>query len=354
MPNLQLVVGRRAARILREEGWSIAHFEALIGASGGPKWLILGQLDRVLASELLNHRQRPLHLLGSSIGSWRHACMSQPDPVAAIDRFERAYLEQSYTARPSPAEISRVATDMLQQALGEEGIEHLIAHPLLHNHVVTARARGLARSTGKAGILLGMGTAALGNMLHRRLLAAHFQRVVFSPAGATLPTLLTDFRGVQIPLARNNVVSALKASGAIPLVLEPERDIPGAPPGVYWDGGIIDYHFSFDRHPGGLLLYPHFTSTLTPGWFDKFLPWRAGRAPCGDIAQDLVLLSPSDALVSSLPFGKIPDRRDFERLDASARRTYWRQCIDASRAMADDFIDLLAGSDPLRGARIIE
>jgi hypothetical protein len=322
------------------------------GHRAGPSGLILGGLDRVLAASLLRHRSRPLQLLGSSIGTWRHACLSQPDPIAALERFEAAYVAQSYSEAPTPAEVSKVATDILQHVFGAEGVQYLVEHPVLHNHIVTARAVGVAKSTGKLGIAAGMGIAALGNAVHRAGLAPHFRRVVFSHEQGQLPGLVSGFGTTSVKLTTANLVSALKASGAIPLVLEPERNIAGAPPGIYWDGGIIDYHFALPRESrSGLILYPHFTDTLTPGWFDKFLPWRSGLAAR---CEDLVLISPSQALVESLPFGKIPDRRDFQRLDSAERQRYWHTCIAASHAMGEEFAELLEASDPLAGAKIID
>ena len=95
-------------------------------------------------------------LLGSSIGTWRHACLSLNDPGAAISRLQRAYLYQEYScARPSPNEVSAVAEQMLREALGPEGARQIAAHPTLHNAVVTARAKGIA--TGESGWKLGMG-----------------------------------------------------------------------------------------------------------------------------------------------------------------------------------------------------
>ena len=75
MKALELRVGRQAAAKLASEGWHADLFDGLIGASGGPKWLILGQMDRVLSTELLASR-RALPAIGSSVGSWRHALMS--------------------------------------------------------------------------------------------------------------------------------------------------------------------------------------------------------------------------------------------------------------------------------------
>ena len=117
----------------------------------------------------------------------------------------------------------------------------------------------------------------------------------------------------------------LHASGAIPFVLTGERDIPGAPRGQYWDGGIIDYHFDLGQYHGdGLILYPHFSASVIPGWFDKFLPGR--RAAIHD-AQKLVLMCPSEEFTADLPMGKIPDRSDFQKLADDQRIEYWEQCI---------------------------
>ena len=53
------------------------------------------------------------------------------------------------------------------------------------------------------------------------------------------------------------------ATASIPLVLEGVPDIPDAPAGTYWDGGIIDYHLHLPYpRAEGLVLYPHFQPTL--------------------------------------------------------------------------------------------
>ena len=100
---LSVYMGNEAAKTIGEQGWQAAPFSTLIGASGGPKWLILSELDKVLGQTLLRGRNEPMTLLGSSIGTWRHACLSLNDPGAAISRLQQAYLHQEYScARPSP------------------------------------------------------------------------------------------------------------------------------------------------------------------------------------------------------------------------------------------------------------
>ena len=345
---LSIYLGREAARQVAREGWSADLFSLLLGASGGPKWLILGQLDRLLFGDFLARGERPLTALGSSIGSWRHACLAMPDPVAAIDRLERGYLAQHYVGKPTPAEVSTVSLDILDQLLGETGAAALVGHPRIQTHIVTARGRGPAAASSTAALATGMGTAALGNALSRDTLKLQFQRVVFHTGPRPNPGLsLQDFNTAYCRLQENNLGQALHASGAIPFVLTGERDIPGAMAGQYWDGGIIDYHFDLRQYRGdGLMLYPHFSARVIPGWFDKFLPWR--QVTINDIDK-LVLLCPSAEFIAQLPLGKIPDRSDFSRLAHEQRVAYWEQCIERSAVLAEEFAELVTGSDPLKG-----
>ncbi|MCH1579385.1 MAG: patatin-like phospholipase family protein, partial [Luminiphilus sp.] len=67
---LSVFMGSAAKATIAEHGWQDAPFRTLVGASGGPKWLILSEMDQVLASQLLTHTSRPMTLLGSSIGTW--------------------------------------------------------------------------------------------------------------------------------------------------------------------------------------------------------------------------------------------------------------------------------------------
>ena len=178
---------------------------------------------------------------------------------------------------------------------------------------------------------------------------ASFQRVVFASRGAEPLTPLFDGFGTRyIDLAKTNVFNALMASGAIPYVFEGVYDIDGAGKGAFWDGGIIDYHFDLKRLPEDeVWLYPHFSSRTTVGWFDKFLPWRADRQVSAD---QLIMICPSDAFLAQLPFGKIPDRRDFGKIPERVRETYWRHCVNESQRLADEFHELINGPDPLAGA----
>jgi hypothetical protein len=345
---LAIHAGREAAATLARHGWDPSLFSLLLGASGGPKWFILAALDRYLFGDYLQRSTRPLAVLGSSVGAWRHACLAQADPVAAIDRFAGSYLGQVYSARPGPAEVSRTSLATLDQLLGKHGAEAIAGHPRITTHIVTARGRGPCAAAGGPLLALGLAAAAGANALARPGLAAAFQRVVFSsgPGAPALP----GFASAGAPLTAGNVRAVLHASGSIPFLLAGERDIPGAPPGHYWDGGIIDYHF--DPRPlraDGLILYPHFRGDLTPGWFDKFLPWRR-LAP--ELVERLVLVAPHPDFVAGLPLGKIPDRGDFTKLETEERLGNWRTCLSRGEELADAFAAQVAGPDPLAGVSV--
>ena len=349
---LSVYIGSEAAKTIGERGWQSGPFSTLIGASGGPKWLILSELDKVLGQALLLGRSEPMTLLGSSIGTWRHACLSLNDPGAATSRLQQAYLYQEYScARPSPIEVSEVAERMLREALGPEGAHQIAAHPTLRNAIVTARAKGLAR--GESGWRLGMGmaTATLGNAISRKGLELLFDRVAFCHGELSALPYADGFNTQLTAINELNLIPALKASGAIPFLMQCEPTIPGASGGPFWDGGIIDYHFTLKANQTpGLVLYPHFRERLTPGWFDKLLRWRT---PQRSVIDQLVLMCPSDAFLAQLPHGKIPDRGDFRVMSPSERVAYWETCVRESRRLAEAFHDLINGDDPLRGVTVL-
>lgn len=336
-PSLAIRAGVAALALVRERGLRAEDIDVMPGASGGAKWLAIGGLDRMLFGEFLQQpaRTRALHLVGSSIGSWRMACLAQCDPVAALARGHHAYIyEQRYTRRPSAREVTQVLTRALDLLLGEDGVDEILSHPVFRLHVITAVGRGLASSARRALLSASLGLAAAANIVSRRTLALQFRRCVFHNVGESTPFAhWRDFPTEHVPLTRDILRTVLLAPGAIALVLEGVR-IPGAPAGVHWDGGVLDYHLDLDFGVGdGLVLYPHFYSHVIPGWFDKGLPWR--RARVRNFAR-VLMIAPSDAFVASLPGGKIPDRRDFYAFDDTERMRRWQATLEASERLGDD------------------
>ena len=122
--------GAGAYKEIRERGFASERIGTIAGASGGPKWLVLSQLDRVILTEIVPRLRGPVHLVGSSIGAWRLACYAQTDPLAALERFEVAYVEQTYSEAPDVDEITTRSREVLETLLGEHGAAEIVAHPV--------------------------------------------------------------------------------------------------------------------------------------------------------------------------------------------------------------------------------
>ena len=93
--NLVFRAGPKALSKIKDGGLRADDVKVVAGAAGGPKWLVLGHLDRYLFSAFFRSRREPLYLLGSSSGAWRFAAACQADPLSAIQRFEDAYIGQT-------------------------------------------------------------------------------------------------------------------------------------------------------------------------------------------------------------------------------------------------------------------
>jgi hypothetical protein len=340
--SLILRAGPKAAAIIRERGLRAEDVDIMPGASGGAKWLSIAGLDRYLFGEFLQApRTRPMHLIGSSIGSWRIACFAQRDPLAALERGHNGYIySQRYSPKPSPREVTEVLERILDDMLGSNGVDEILSHPWAKVHIITALGTGFASTDRRWSVMMALAIAATANFVSRRWLAVQMKRYVFHSAGSDTPFLhLSDLPTTHLPLSRENLRSVLLASGSIPLVVEGVR-IPGREGELHWDGGVVDYHLDLDFGPGdGIVLYPHFFDHIVPGWFDKAMKWRRGREVNFDRA---LLIAPSAEFVASLPGKKIPDRTDFFSMPESERMKRWQAAKDASAQLGDELRELIA------------
>ncbi|MGN6703279.1 MAG: patatin-like phospholipase family protein, partial [Burkholderiaceae bacterium] len=287
---LVIRAGPQALAHLREHGLRAQDIAVVPGAAGGPKGLILQALDQWLFGEWLPSAPRPRLLIGASIGAWRMAAACHSDPAAAFRRLGTLYCEQTYPARPSPAHVTAVCRQILQDFVGGREAE-VVHHPRHRLQIIASRSARLPDEPPRRRAELACFAAAmLANAASRRRLARHFERVVLGDRRAGAPWEGAPFDGFVnrfAALDAGNLIDALLASGTLPLVMEPVAGIAGAPSGLYWDGGLIDYHLALpyprlaDSVGGGLVLYPHFTDHLVPGWFDKSLRWRRGMAGTG-------------------------------------------------------------------------
>ena len=353
--------GRRALERIRAFGFQAADVEIVPGAAGGPKGLGIAGLDRAIFGEWLPSAPRVRHLIGASIGAWRFAAACRGDSVQALSDFARLYTEQTYPPRPSRRVVSQSARTILATLFAGRERE-ILAHPWNRLHILAVRGRWPLTRDSSLHTSLGFGLAAVANALGRRHLARFIERTVFLDArdrppfmavgdlaaAAAPPVRFDAFHTHAVTLDAGNLGDALLASASIPLVLEGVPNIASAPAGVYWDGGIIDYHLHLPyHHAKGLVLYPHFTDRIIPGWLDKGMPWRRAR---GEWLDNVVVVAPSTRYMASLPDAKLPDRRDFRRYegDDAGRMSAWRRAISESDRLADAFLEFVRRPDPSR------
>ena len=361
MKALQVFAGPRAREHLRQRGLSPADVRVIPAAAGGPKGLTLLPLDRYLFGHWMQKSSHTVHLLGASIGAWRMAAACLPDADAALALLGEDYITQTYPHAPGRMPTASAVTELfsrrLNERLGDRAAE-VLAHPQRRLHVFTSRGRKLLHRPGRVGMPLGWLGAFGANAVSRRALGGWMERVVFSDPRDPLPVPLTDYPTRCVDLTDHNLARAVLASCTIPFALEAVQDVPGGPPGTYWDGGITDYHLHLDyaemdggQVPGwgggpGLVLYPHFIDRVVPGWLDKGFKRRHGATAALD---NLVLLAPSPAWVATLPGGKLPNRNDFKTYlsDEAGRQRVWRQALAQSQQLADEFAQSVGIGRPI-------
>ncbi|TAG26060.1 MAG: patatin-like phospholipase family protein [Burkholderiales bacterium] len=348
MQALQIYAGAGALAHLKQHGLAASHVRTIPGAAGGPKGLILGPLDRFIFGQWLPQSEQSIDLVGASIGAWRMATACLNDSVKAFERLESDYIHQDYALEsgkkfPTPDRISEDFGASLKAFYGGR-IKEVLQHPRYRLHIVTSRGRHILGREGKLRAPLGYAGAFFTNVVRRKAMGAWLERVVFSSHDG-LPFRTGDYRTRQIHLKENNFNPALQASCSIPFVLRAVHDIPGAPRGAYWDGGITDYHLHLDyKAYDGIVLYPHFQQAVVPGWLDKSLKWRHGSSKFLD---RMMVLAPSQEWIKKLPRGKLPDRTDFAHhgTNLAARVAQWQGATSAAQQLADEFASWLEKPD---------
>ncbi len=328
---IEIYAGSAAREQIEQQGFKAELFSTFLGASGGPKWFVLYGLDRYLFGEFFKSRSQPLHLFGSSAGAFRAACFAQSRPLQALETLATLYTDTAYSKFASPAEVTAKVRLILDAMIPHDGIAQVLDNPVFKLHLSVARCKGAAASENRLVQLAAMLSAKRRNRRDRSDLASRFERYVFQPAGSKLSfTDPWDLPTRRVDLSRDNLIDAVLASGSLPVIMQGVRNIAGAANGIYRDGGIVDYQFDLNFTGDGLVLYPHYSSSLKPGWFDKNLNRLASR----DNHERTVLICPSPEFVQSLPYQKIPDRDDFRKMDDAMRIKYWRKVVDQTQAMA--------------------
>ncbi|MET3108146.1 putative acylesterase/phospholipase RssA [Oxalobacteraceae bacterium GrIS 2.11] len=348
-----LRAGPLALDHIRQHGLQAMDIAAIPAAAGGPKGLALQALDQWLFGEWLSDAPRKRTLIGSSIGAWRMAAASMPNPAQGFARLGKLYCQQSYPPNPGSTYVTEVIEELLNHFIdGQE--QEIVTQPVNRLHILASKGRGLLKApqhsfSTKAGFI----AATLSNIGARSQLARHMERVVISDLRDELSWLRTSFDAFPTEFAAltgSNLKAALLASGTLPLIMDPVRHIPGAPQGTYWDGGLIDYHLAlpYSRltsiQPNDLVLYPHFTDHIIPGWLDKAFAWRrASKGKNRHWLDNVLLIAPSEEFVRSLPRQKLPDRKDFtfHGSNHQLRIQEWQHAIGASEKLRDAFADFV-------------
>ncbi|PKG81742.1 hypothetical protein CXF85_17370 [Colwellia sp. 75C3] len=365
---LEIYSGKNALKTIQEQGFKQELFTNFLGASGGPKWFTLFGLDKYLFGDFFKNRTTELNLIGSSAGAFRAACLTQNNPVQAIEGLAYNYANTVYSTKPSAKEISEKAVGIVEQLFTGNGADEVINNKVFKAHFLVAKCNGLTAFDNKIMQGAGLINSILLNKLDRKLLSKQYQRYIFKhPASNLIINDPYNFNNVYQTLTADNIKSAVLASGSIPMVMSGVRDIHGAEKGTYRDGGIIDYHFDFslsnngsdkrvfnkhslhehrnERDGGeienGLTLYPHFTSAPKAGWFDK----TSTRKVLASSYENTVLLAPSEKFIRSLPFNKIPDRTDFTELDSTTRIKYWEKVLEETDKLAECFHEFVVKQD---------
>jgi hypothetical protein len=331
---LEFHAGRRVRAHVARHGFRLADFPTVLGAAGGPKWLILQGLDRVLAPRIRSAAReagRPVDLIGASIGAWRFAAWLHDDPVAALDRLLASYTRPD-RFEPDPRragipDFDRLFRNYLDELLGEDGAGQVLACDEARLHMVTAFFPESVLPDG-----LRLATAWVRNLAGRRAFRAGARRRLVC-SSAALPPALAAWPDRTRILDAARLVPALMATAAVPGMIRPVAGLdPDEGSGRAIDGGIVDYHFDGPPRGAGFTLYPHFYPTLTPGWFDK--PFGSRRHSAEDL-DDLLLITPTPGFVASLPGAKIPDRKDPGRLGPRVCRKTWTGVGEASQRLGE-------------------
>lgn len=338
LDDISICAGTRAIEILQDEGLDLSRVKVLAGASGSAKFLVLTGIDRALIS-LFKNRTDPLYLIGTSIGAFRMAAFCQKDPLAAIKTLEQEYIAQQYNLRPTRQEVSRETRRILDAYIDDQEIKSMLNHPFMRIGFLSNKCKGLLKQETLPLQWLGLTLAAGANLLNRNRLGYFLERALFCGPGTSPPFAAMDqFPMNRYSLTPSNFKSALLSSGSIPVAMEGVCDINGAP-GLFRDGGILDYHLDLPFLPDSdkLVLYPHFYEHITPGWFDKGLH----RKPHSRHMENVILVAPSKKFVAHLPFGKIPDRKDFTTFKGkdAQRQAYWRIVLEKNQVLGEQFVE---------------
>jgi hypothetical protein len=262
-----------------------------------------------------------------------------------LARLAERYTAECYADNVDIAGITAQTRQMLQDILGPDGLQAILHHPHYRLSLLLVASHGLLRHEAPALLLPGLAEC------HAQWPWPQLAAPLFQPGDLPRCPQQPAFCSARWPAhpfacaGEHNLTAALMGSVAIPGVLH-GVSLPGAPAGVYRDGGLLDYHLDLPfARQDDITLYPHFGPRIVPGWFDKFLPWRQHQP---SHHSNTLLLCPSADYLARLPGGKLPDRSDFKRHGHDRlRQQQWRTACSESQRLGDAWLEWLARGCPL-------
>ena len=338
--SLKIQAGSLAKQLIEKEGLDAGQVDMIPGAAGGPKGIGLMGLDQAIFGAFLPQAKQRRFLIGSSVGAWRFAGIIAQGEKLGPEKLAELYINLPFHKKMKMAEIEKISRDMLHGILGDQ-TQKLVDHPDYHLTIIAAKAEKSFQSDQKLALYSSLLGIIGNNAISRDRLNKYMQRVISQPEQFPQFQIQDDaFKTHYINFNRDNVSDWLMASGSIPGVTPAVKNITNAPEGAYRDGGLIDYHIDLPFKSKGIVLYPHFTDSITPGWFDKM--FKSRKANPENQARTL-LLSPSQEYLQSLPLGRLPDRKDFvmRGLEPAKRIQLWKQSVAESQRLGDEFLELV-------------
>lgn len=339
MKYLKVLAGKKAYDHIRKNGLDQSHIDAVFGASGAAKWIAIFGLDTALYSKWFKERKTDLHLFGTSIGAWKFAAALQENPAKAFDRLRLAYSHQRYDGKVTAVKVAKETQRIMDMVVTPEAVRQALSHPVFRIGFSAVQSKGLLAVDSKPAEALAMLSGFVLNLISQKAHEFFAQRVMFHDERYDRSIFKLDTDTTRfIPLTRENFSNAILASASIPAVMKGISQIEGAPKGIYRDGGLLDYHplFELNDECTGYILYPHFYSHITQGWFDKKLKSRQAK---GSILDRIILVAPSDEMVAAMPYSRIPDRKDFVRIKSDDERIKaWDTAAQMSLELGEQFV----------------
>ena len=349
---LTLGAGQHAYNLISKEGLQAHHVDTIPGAAGGPKGIGIQGLDQAIFGQFLPQAPQRRTVIGSSIGSWRFASILASGAKDGTEKLAHLYTNLHFTKKMSRQEVSNICFEMLDELI--RGKEHnIVEHPDYHLTVLSVKSQHIFQSDKALPLIASVAGIVSSNAIARKHNRLFMQRVISQPNIGEQFKVEDDFVTHYQSLNPENVKSWLMASASIPGVMSAVKDIPNAPQGSYRDGGLIDYHIDLPFQSKGIVLYPHFTDSITPGWFDKMLKNRKANA---ENQARTLLISPSPEYLASLPLGRLPDRKDFtlKGLDNQKRIQLWNQSVAESQRLGDEFLEMVEKQNFLEHLKVFD